>query len=375
MKTVKLGDVCDFRRGLTYKKTEEVTISKNIVLRANNINLSSFALNFDELKYISDKIEIPESKYIKKNTILICTASGSKSHLGKVALVDQDYGYAFGGFMGLIVPDYSQIRASYLYKVLISKSFRDLIDSLTDGANINNLKFSLIEDFEFVLPSLEEQWRIVARLDAAFEKISAAEVLTQQNLDNVEVLRKSILHKYLSASDNTRTYRLADLLKIRHGRDWKGLASGKIPVFGSGGFMGKYVDTFAYNKPTVLLPRKGTITNIFYLDEPFWNVDTVFYTEINTNKLLPKYFYHFMQTIDLRLLDSGSGRPSLTQSALYEVEIDVPAIDIQVKVIKKIDKALDDIDQLTMRLNKRMSTVVGLRNSLLQEAFSTTNKV
>ena len=69
-----------------------------------------------------------------------------------------------------------------------------------------------------------------------------------------------------------------------------------------------YVDTYSYDQPTVLIPREGTITNIFYLDEPFWNIDTIYYTEIDENQFLPKYFYLFMKTVDLTKLDTGSGR-------------------------------------------------------------------
>ena len=68
---------------------------------------------------------------------------------------------------------------------------------------------------------------------------------------------------------------LSQIALIKHGRDWKGLKVGDIAVYGSGGIMG-YVDTYSYDKPTVLIPRKGTLTNIFYVDTPFWNVDTIF---------------------------------------------------------------------------------------------------
>lgn len=166
------------------------------------------------------------------------------------------------------------------------------------------------------------------------------------------------------------THRLADLLKIRHGKDWKSLANGNIPVYGSGGFMGKYVDTFSYDKPTVLLPRKGTITNVFYLDEPFWNVDTVFYTEINTEKLSPRYFYYFMQTVDLKALDSGSGRPSLTQTALYDVEMPVPALESQKEVVKKLDIALEKSRELESQYTIKLTKLTALRESLLSQAFS-----
>lgn len=89
---------------------------------------------------------------------------------------------------------------------------------------------------------------------------------------------------------------LERLEKIKHGKDWKGLDSGDIPVYGSGGVM-RYVDTYLYNKPTVLIPRKGSITNIFYVETPFWNVDTIYYTEIDTSKVVPKYLYHFIKTL------------------------------------------------------------------------------
>ncbi len=77
-----------------------MAFSSNIVLRANNIDLKTNALDFSELKYINDDFVIPKEKKVTKGSLIICTASGSKSHLGKIALIDDDYDYAFGGFMG-----------------------------------------------------------------------------------------------------------------------------------------------------------------------------------------------------------------------------------------------------------------------------------
>ncbi|WP_445614898.1 restriction endonuclease subunit S [Haemophilus influenzae] len=131
--------------------------------------------------------------------------------------------------------------------------------------------------------------------------------------------------------------KLIDVAKIKNGKDWKHLEEGNIPIYGSGGIMG-YVDTYSYDKPTVLIPRKGTITNIFYLEEPFWNVDTIYYTEIDTTQILPKYFYHFMKTVDLTKLDTGSGRPSLKQAILNEIPIFVPSIEEQQRIVSILDK-------------------------------------
>ena len=202
MKTVLLSDVCEFKRGLTYKKTDEVDFSSNIVLRANNIDLKTFELKLTGLKYIKDDIQIPASKKLQKDSLLICTASGSKSHLGKVAYIDRDYNYAFGGFMGLLIPNKSLIYPRYLYILLTSQSFRKHLSDLTDGANINNLKFSLIEKFQFYLPKPEEQKRIVKKLDEVFVKIGKAEENIEKNLKNTQALFVAKLEEIFGGQGN-----------------------------------------------------------------------------------------------------------------------------------------------------------------------------
>ena len=89
--------------------------------------------------------------------------------------------------------------------------------------------------------------------------------------------------------------KLKEVAKIKNGKDWKKLSDGNIPVYGTGGVIG-YVGKFTYDKPTVLIPRKGSITNIFYLDKPFWNVDTIYYTEIDIKQIVPKFFYYVIKT-------------------------------------------------------------------------------
>ena len=179
MTVLPMGDVCDFSRGLTYKKSDEVSESNNAVLRANNITLETGKINFDEIKYISDDIKIPESKKVKKGSLLICTASGSKKHLGKIGLIDSDIDFAYGGFMGMLTPK-NNVDSKYLYWVTQSKAYFDFIQRLTDGANINNLKFSQLTNFPVPMHALEEQKRIVAILDQAFADIEQARAKTEQ---------------------------------------------------------------------------------------------------------------------------------------------------------------------------------------------------
>src|SRR5699024_5631449 len=99
-----------------------------------------------------------------------------------------------------------------------------------------------------------------------------------------------------------------------------------------------YVNSYAYNKPTVLIPRKGTLTNIFYVEQPFWNVDTIFYTEIDIEQINPKYFYYFIKSLDLMSLNTGTGRPSLTQTVLNKLKIPIPPLHIQQEIVDKLDR-------------------------------------
>jgi restriction endonuclease S subunit len=188
---VRLGDVCQFQRGLTYKKSDEVAQSDNIVLRSNNIDLEKGTLDLSELKYIREDFFVPADKKVMPGSILMCMANGSKSHLGKVALVQDDLGYAFGGFMGLLVPE--GIDSSYLYFVLRSALFKECIRMLQDGANINNLKFADFCDFQIPLPSISVQRAIVAKLESAKLKCEKLKVVAERGLRAAENLRKSIL--------------------------------------------------------------------------------------------------------------------------------------------------------------------------------------
>lgn len=87
---------------------------------------------------------------------------------------------------------------------------------------------------------------------------------------------------------------MEDVATIKNGKDYKALSEGVYPVYGSGGVM-TYVDKFAFDKPSVLIPRKGSVDKLYYVDEPFWNVDTIFYTDIKTVYIHPKYLYYYLQ--------------------------------------------------------------------------------
>ncbi|MGY0179412.1 restriction endonuclease subunit S [Lactococcus garvieae] len=158
---------------------------------------------------------------------------------------------------------------------------------------------------------------------------------------------------------------LGEVARLKNGSDWKNLPAGEIPVYGSGGEMGVSVGKAAYDKPTVLIPRKGSISNLFYVTTQFWNVDTIYYTEIDEEKIIPKFFYYFLKTANLESLSTNPTRPSLTQAILDKVKIPIPSLEIQQKVVEILDKMTDYVTELTAELTLRQKQYAYYRDQLL----------
>lgn len=160
-----------------------------------------------------------------------------------------------------------------------------------------------------------------------------------------------------------KTYKLSELVEIKYGRDHKHLADGEIPLYGSGGIM-RYVDTPLYVQESILIPRKGTLSNLFYLNSPFWSVDTMFYTKIKTGNN-GKYLYYLLKSMDLASMNVGSAVPSLTTEVLNKVEISVPDEATQ-QEIAQILTSLDDKIELNLQMNQ---TLEAMAQALFKEWF------
>ena len=394
---VKVGDVCDFFRGLTYKKTDEVEFSSNAVLRANNITLGKGVLNFGEIKYISDSINIPNSKFVKKNSVLICTASGSKSHLGKTAFVDDDYKYAFGGFMGLLIPR-AKLDGKYLYWITASKAYSDFIAELSDGANINNLKFSQLSEFSFPMPSLEEQKRIVAILDEAFAGIDAAIANTEKNLANARELFESYLN----------------LVFTKRGDGWIDQRFGEICSFVRGPFGGSLKKSCFVEEGFAVYEQQHAINDQFESVRYF--IDDKKFQEMRRFELFPgdlimscsgtmgrvaivpstikrgvinqallkltpsdkidaQYLRLWMESDsfieEIEKHSQGAAIKNVSSvKVLKEIEVPIPDLSKQKEIVSKILDYREQTNQLGSIYQKKLNSLKELKQSLLQKAFS-----
>ena len=162
---VKLGDVATYYRGLTYSKKNEVESGGLKVLRANNVSLNTQRIDWNDVKNVELDKPVKPTCLLKQDDILMVANSGSKAHVGKIAYINQDFvDVAFGGFMATIRA--KDTRSSrYIYHVLSSDEFKAYKDSVLSSATINNLKKSIVEEFQIPLPPREVQDAIVDKLD------------------------------------------------------------------------------------------------------------------------------------------------------------------------------------------------------------------
>ena len=194
------------------------------------------------------------------------------------------------------------------------------INRMDSGSAIPSTDRYELYKIEVEIPSLETQKKIVSVLDV-FENIIRVNSEINENLaQQAQAIYADIF--ITNADPAWPLGHLSDLITVRYGKDHKKLADGPFPVYGSGGVM-RYVERPIYEKESVLIPRKGTLNNVMYVNEPFWSVDTMFFTEMKLPDVA-KFVFHFVKSKDLASLNAGSAVPSMTTDILNAMELCIP---------------------------------------------------
>ena len=140
-----------------------------------------------------------------------------------------------------------------------------------------------------------------------------------------------------------KKYKLGEILTIKYGKDHKKLEDGPIPVYGSGGLM-RSVNSYICDTPSILIPRKGSLNNVMYVEHPFWTVDTMFWTIIDTTVAVPRFVYYAICKIDFESLNVGSAVPSMTVPIIEDIEIYLPSLDEQNRIVKVLSSLESKIE-------------------------------
>ncbi len=155
-------------------------------------------------------------------------------------------------------------------------------------------------------------------------------------------------------------------LAIRHGKNQKAVENpnGTVPIFATGGQIG-WADQYLWNKPSVLIGRKGTIDKPRYSDNPFWTVDTLFYSEIK-DCANPKFIFYKFCMIDWMQYNEASGVPSLNASTIENVLTSLPLKKEQTAIAT----ILSDMDEEIQALKQRLSKIRQIKQGMMQELLT-----
>jgi type I restriction enzyme S subunit len=264
---------------------------------------------------------------------------------------------------------YPRLPARFLYYVLNSQGIRQQIEDGSYGSGYKSLSLKNIKELRIPVPPLPEQRAIAAALADVDALISGLDRLIAKKRDLKQAAMQELLmgkRRLPGFCGEWETKQLGEILKVRHGKSQHGIVEngGEFPILATGGEIGR-TNQYLYNKPSVLIGRKGTIDSPQYVDSPFWTIDTLFFTDIN-NSTLAKFIFYKFNTINWRNYNEASGVPSLNASTIESIEISCPYFEEQTAIAT----VLSDMDTEISALEQRRDKTKALKQGMMQELLT-----
>lgn len=369
------------------KLKDIVTFVSKSVVPQNGTTYNLYSLpSFDENKSaeVLDGAEIQSNKYdVPNKCILFNKLNVRFKRVWRINNSDSNK-IASTEFLPLVVNE-DVVDYQYCYYLLISDEITNYLcgqNSNTSGSHKRIYPQNFL-NIDIHLPKMPIQKTIGKTLSDIDSKIE----LNKRINDNLEAMAKQLYDYWFVQFDfpneegkpykssggamvwNEKLKRelpkgwdfcfLENLLTIKNGRDHKHLADGIYPVYGSGGEMRK-ASEYLYDGESVLMPRKGSLNNIMYVNEAFWTVDTMFYSEIKQSNCA-KYIYYTIKDIDFTRWNSGTGVPSMTSSTLYSIKLVKP----QSEILKKFDEVISPLFEHMKQISEQNSVLTKQRDELL----------
>lgn len=247
---------------------------------------------------------------------------------------------------------------------------------ISQGTAQDNLSWEKLSTIKFCIPEYKEQCRIA-------DILSAYDDLIENNQKQIKLLEEAAQRHYkewfvdlrFPGHENTKIVDgvpegwsrelLKELISVNYGKDHKKAPDdGNIPVYGSGGLMRK-CNKSLFSGEAVLIPRKGSLNNIMYVDETFWTVDTMFYATMKQPHTAV-FVYFFVKAFDMYSMNIGAAVPSMTTKILDAMDVVIPDKETLEKFDKRAKVYFNKIKTLQGQ-NERLKTA---RDLLLPKLMS-----
>lgn len=306
-----LFELADWKNGLAFKKIDFSATGKPVIKIAELKNGITGQTQFTQGEYGS-------AVYLTKGD-MVFSWSGNPETSIDVFWYDLPDGWLNQHIFKVTPKQF--VDKNYLYYLLkwLKPKFT-AIASNKQTTGLGHITVKDLKDMTIMLPDMATQKLIGNSLGI----LDRRAYLNNKINENLEQQAQTLYQNLFidNADSEWNQGQLSDLITVRYGKDHKKLSDGVYPVFGSGGLMRK-VERPLYDKESVLIPRKGTLNNVIYINEPFWTVDTMFYTEMKQPNVA-KFVYHFVKSKDLASMNAGSAVPSMTTDILNALELNIP---------------------------------------------------
>ena len=393
---VKIGDISTQIRGVSYSKSDVFLEKKEgylPVLRANNIQNGNLILH--DLVYIPNE-KITSKQNIMQGDIVIAASSGSIDVVGKAAAVIDHTNGSFGAFCKVLRPNTDLVHPRYFANYFQTKQYRQIISSLAEGANINNLRNEHLDNLEILLPPLEEQRRIAAILDQA----NALRQRRQQSLEKLDqLLQAAFIEMFGDPVSNPKGWRkliIKDLIKVQNGYAFpsSSFTSSGIPVvkIGNANKSGFNLDKIDYVLPEnakklvqyelkpgdLLLSLTGTVGKddygnitkvsdefqLYYLNQRVAKLEII--NQLVTKNYIYGFFSQQIIKNNLTLKSRGVRQANISNSDIYGLEIPIPDLDTQ----NKFQSLENHTSRLKSKIELELIQLNFLFESIQQKAFT-----
>ena len=381
-KEYRLGDIITIKSGFAYKG-DMIGHGENVLLGMGCVSFKERFLLSGARAYAGD---CADRYCANSGDIVLATRQQSDNLpiLGMPAIIPSELSEKriIIGANLYRVDNESDFSNEYIYWLLKTPLYVNHIRSCQSGTTVRMITKANIEDFRFKAPGREERNRISCFLKTLDDKI---EVNRRIN-DNLEQQAQALFKSWFVDFEPFRNQpfteselgmipegwsvgTVGELIEIKYGKDHKKMLDGEIPVYGSGGLM-RRCERALYNGESVLIPRKGTLNNVMYVNGAFWTVDTMFYSVPKIANVI-LFTYLFLCSKDLASMNSGSAVPSMTTEILNNMQIVVPTEGVMADFNTKVRSIYSQI----RHGNEESGRLASLRDTLLPRLMSGEIKV
>jgi restriction endonuclease S subunit len=339
------------------------------------------AADFRKARLVSTKILSEHAKRYSLQNGLI--GLGRVASVGKVVRLPKgEIPYTISPTLAVIAP--LKVSFEFLYYVLQSPQIQNQLNGLKQGSGRQSVGILKLRKVEIPIPPIDEQHKIVETLESNFLHLDGALVDVKQVKIKAAQLRRSLLQAAFTGNlinygtsymtelpGNWRLERFGDVFKVKYGKSIEKSQRfdfAKFPVVGSAGVM-TYTNTPLISEPTIVIGRKGNVGSIQIFKEGCYPIDTTYY--ISTSSEFDINFLNYLLvSLELVKLDSSTATPSLRREDLDNIQLVIPPIEEQLKIVEVLEEQFLRLDTYVTLVDSIEKQSGGLRRSLLHAAFT-----